>query len=214
MATITTTLDPVVYMTPFTGPTTLSRIGTSIARSELRYYVNSGDWPAPGASNNKKLKIEIDLPKDYAYLCTDVSLQVRGDPTVYANNQGDIAFNSDPGTAGTAPDYRTLVADFWTGSSPGAQSTAITTSAAQVRYEAAIVSKDSVNLESRKNYVPKSLPSYLLFPFTDTRYQSEVNVALEDGTSNSVAYTIFYFARFIQYDISQVYNWAPNSPVR
>ena len=210
MATVATTLEPEAHSQPFTRPPDSLTRGTSIARGELRYYVNSGTWTAPGAGNDKRLNIDMSLPKDFAYLCTDMSLQIRNSYYyLTANNLADIEFNADPGTAGTAPDYRTLRADNWSGSN------AFDADGSDYLLRDVNTIKTSAGTDgnTRKNYVPTSLPSYLLFPFTDTRYQSTVSIQLEDITPNSPAYTVYFFVRFVQYDISQVYNWAPNSPV-
>ena len=210
MATISTTLDPEAHTQPFTRPPDLATRGTTIARGELRYYVNSGAWGAPGAGNDKRLNIDMSLPKDFAYLCTDMSLQVRS-ASYYmsANQQADIEFNADPGVSGTAPDYRTLKADNWTGSNAFAAVGADY----NLQYANTIKQSAGTSGSSRKNYVPISLPTYLMFPFTDTRYQSTVSIQLDDIGVNTGAYSVFFFVRFVQYDISQVYNWAPNSPV-
>jgi len=216
MASVLTTITPKLFKVPFTGPPDIARRGSTIARAELLFTVNSGDWPAPGTGNDKRLDIDLDLPKDFAYLCTDLSLMIEGASGgfVYANNHGDIQFNSDPSTNGSAPDYRLLKSEFWSGTDPGYTGPTTTVANSIVRNESQIIGTDaSDTLTTRKIYAPQSLPGYLLFPYTDTRYQSTVKVKLESVLDADGANSFFFFARFVQYDIAQAYNWAPGSPV-
>jgi len=216
MALITTEITPKLFKVPFTGPPDVARRGTTVARAECIYSTNSGSWPAAGAGNDKRLDIDMQLPVNFAYLCTDMSLQVRspsGD-LVYANNHGSVAFKPDPSTGGISPDYRLLKSEFWSGSSVGYQAYDVTTAAAQVLVESNTISTDATDaVTSSKIYKVDDLPTYLLFPYTDTRYQSSVTATLESVLENSSANSVFFFARFVQYDISQAYDWAPNSPV-
>ena len=216
MALITTEITPTLFKVPFTGPPDVARRGTTIARAECIYSTNSGSWPAAGVGNDKRLDIDMQLPVNFAYLCTDLSLQIRspaGD-LVYANNHGSVEFKPDPSTAGIAPDYRLLKSEFWSGSTIGYQGWNTTISAAYVASESNIVTTDaSDDLGAYKNYGVDRLPTYLLFPYTDTKYQSSVTATINSPLDGDGAYSIYFFCRFVQYDISQAYDWAPNSPV-
>lgn len=215
MALVTTTLTPKVFKVPFTGPGEQQRQGSRAARAEIYFSINSGAWAAAGAGNDRSLVIPLSLPKDFAYLCTDVSLQVRTASTyTYASNAAVLTFTPDPSTNGFAPYYTNMVSPMWTGATPAVQAATTTISAAQIRNENQIIIKDAVDpVQTSKTYTPEKLPSFLLFPYTDTRYQSNADVTLGDVLESGNVASIFFLARFVQYDISQAYSWAPNSPV-
>ncbi|AXH79368.1 MAG: hypothetical protein [Circular genetic element sp.] len=214
MALVTTTLTPKLFKVPFTGPGELQRRGGAAARAELYFSINSGAWPAATAGNDRKLEIPMALPKDFAYLCTDASLQLRTAANyTYANNQAEMEFVPDPSTNGFAPYYCNLIAEYWSGSSVGG-TPGITSGNSLVSAESNNVEGDPADpIKSTKTYGAKNLPGFLLFPYTDTRYQSNVKCSVSDTVDTGYAATAFFLARFVQYDISQAYNWAPNSPI-
>lgn len=185
MATVTTTLLPIVSTFPFTGYVEPNL--TPAARGEVLAVLKDGTWTASGAGDNQRLIIRVNLPNNFAYVVTDVQLEIKGSVGLVYNvdlqgalnlyNAGSVANRTlDVPIGLTCPgDYALNLAD-------------------QVA-----------------TYRPLNLYKGIVIPaFND-------NVRLEcqfyNTTANDQQYDVDFVARFLQFDINQVHALAVNTAI-
>ena len=214
MALVITTITPAVWYQPFVGPPQLQRQQSGVARAELVYYINGGSWPAPGANNDKQLDTTITLPKSYGYVLTDMTAQIT-DSAGYCSAQNNALVQVLPDDAATGP------GSFWTylqapvfnpPVSYGAGQTTLNSAASW--YDSNMVVKDAPDtLLSKKVYNLNDKPTFLIYPWKNVQETSSVTSSFFDNVDNSLAYTIQYQARFLQFDVQQGYDYVLQSPV-
>ena len=78
MAITTTTANLTRQYNAFTGLSAVERSQSGIARAEVVYFVTNDSWPGPTAGNQRTYTSGVvDLPKDFGYVLTDCSIDVR-----------------------------------------------------------------------------------------------------------------------------------------
>jgi len=213
MALITTTGSLNRQYNPYTGLSATERSQSGIARAEVVYYNVNDSWPAPGAGNNRVYQTGlIDLPKDFGYVLTDVSvkLSLNNNPNLNANANSTMLLL--PGgllgpqinlNVPSLPDRQDENAITAIGSLP----------ARNYNVTFPVGSSDSVLIY---NLLDK--PTTLLYPFGSQSYTSTPNPASQfnwqvgEQIVNGNAYDVSVYIRFLQYDIDQSYNYVIQSP--
>ncbi len=208
MAVITTSVTPEIRHTQFTGLSETERERSAIARGETIHFSN-GIWAAAGAGNNRGLIFTIDLDKNFAYVLTDLSC------VFLAAANGNIAAEASalvefaiPSQNGTEYIYVPMTAP------AGRQDSSATTPVGDMPARAYNTLYPTGTDVGSMCFNLDRPPNYLFYPW----YQ--------DGTNNVSCLTMFgeqvanytsmsyrFAARFLQYDITQAYNYPLNSPV-
>lgn len=209
MAIILTSATPEERYTPFTGLTQSLRENSGIARAEVVYSIYQGSWANPGAGNIRNLAINITLDNNYAYVLTDINTKFYSGSTQYLESTGVCDIQLTPGSTANEIVSTQLISD------PSRQDSAATaigsiTAAAYNDFYPAGPSGIAVNRVFR---LAEPKPSYLIYPFQNPKVNSIVNVRFAEPNNSFQDITYNFVCRFLQYDISQGYHWAINTPV-
>lgn len=208
MGLVTTSVTPEVRLTPFTGLSETVRERSGIARAEV-VYSSYGVWAATGAGDNRGLIFSWDLDPDYGYVLMDCSAGfLASAELVYMDNNAfmEIGTNTGPGSTQKERQYYGLQA--YPSRQDQAGSTAIGSMQANkfnTQYPAGTdVGASIFNMPVK--------PTGLLYPFPGV---SNIEVAVVFGEyiveQPSMGYR--FYCRFLQYDVTQGYNYAVNSPI-
>jgi len=211
MATIHTVLSTDARHTPFTGGTDAQRLAQGAARGETRFVTDaSASWAAPGAGNNRSLAVTVTLDRDFAWVLTDLSaifILLNAGDTI---TMDAVAFTEIklPVPGGYEYYYNSLV------SNPSRQDTPISTAIGSIRADHYNTQYPILDVGSpgAMTFTPTSLPRYMLYPFDKTNNTINVTSVFSEGPDNQPAMTVRFSARFLQFDISQVYDWKVQSP--
>lgn len=210
MAIVHTVLNPLPRHTPFTGGTDEDRLLRGAARGVTSYFESTAsNWPATGAGDERSLSLSISLDRDYAYVMTDCSASFikLHDSTI---KMGASAFMeiSIPVPGGRDYAYAPMV------SYPDRQDTSGTTAIGSIsanHYNAQWPIID-VATPSIMVFQAEDIPKYMLYPFDQTNNTVNINCVFSEGVQQQSALTCRFAARFVQYDISQAYDWRVQSP--
>jgi hypothetical protein len=211
MATIHTILPTESRHTPFTGGTDARRLAQGAARAETRFTTAAAaSWPNAGAGNNRSLAVTVELNRDYAWVLTDMS-------AIFIQSGGGDAMAMDavafteitlPVPGGSEYYYVPLV------SNPSRQDTTGATALGSIRsdhYNAQYPILD-VGSPAAMTFTPVFIPKYMLYPFDNSNNEIDLTTVFSEAESNKAALTVRFSARFLQYDITQAYDWRVQSP--
>ncbi len=209
MALVTTTVSPEVRITPFTGLSETRRERSGIARAEV-VYSTYGLWPATAAGDNRSISFSWTLDPDYGYILMDSNAAFikSSNDRIYMEATGVMEITTDLGPGASQKEsqwypYRNLPAR-----ADEASSTAIgSVVAAEYNTVHPITGSNSVmtfNMDIK--------PTALLYPFPGVTSIDCVAMFGEQITEETVMAYRFY-TRFLQYDITQGYNYVVNSPL-
>jgi len=210
MAVIHTIISPTPTHTPFTGGSDQERLTRGAARGVTTYFDSTAsNWPATGAGDNRSLSISISLDRDYAYVMTDCSAAFLKINTSQ-NSMGAVGFMEIgiPVPGGTDYAYSPMISHADRQDSAG--STAISGIQARdynVQYPIIDASTPSIMV-----FQAEDIPRYMLYPFDNTNNTVDINCVFSEAAEQEAAQTVRFAARFIQYDISQAYDWRVQSP--
>jgi hypothetical protein len=205
MAVVTTTVNPVPRVTPFTGISEVEREKSGIARAEVIYSA-FGLWAAPGSGNSRGLIFSWDLDPDYGHVLMDCSalvlLSTGESVTMEASAWMEI--------------YQTLPTDserqyYQLVSHPSRQQPAGTTPIGDIpAYTYNTLYPSGTDVGSMA-FTMETKPTALLYPFPG---KSSISCSTVFGESylNGYQYAYRYYARFLQYDVAQGYNYVIQSP--
>lgn len=215
MALITTTGNLIRQYNAFTGLSATERSQSGIARAEVVYYNVNDTWASPGAGNSRLYQTgQISLPKDFGYVLTDlfvmVSRESGGD--VFTEMVGNVRMFPG-GTLG--PQINTILK-----ATPGLQDGVGNTNTGSIdadKYNT--IRPGIIGDDGSITYVladPK--PSMIIYPFNAAAYTTVSNPAsifewgIGEQVVNGGEYNVSSYARFLQYDIDQSYNYVIQSP--
>jgi len=184
MAIEATVLRPTVTVFPWQGLDDIRRDKSEIPRAEVRYFVNAGAITDSGVGDTQSVRIQCDLPKNFAYVLLDLNM------SMYSTAVAPIGFNNAIASIADANFSQFNIT--WGLEKMASQSLGA-------------LAFDTWNC-SRDN-----LPSVTLIPPSDGS-MIQLTVDLYNETTNQTGYAAYFFARFARYDISQAYHWAVNTP--
>ena len=207
MATVTTTVTPTVRLSPFTGISQVIRETSGIARAE-EVHSAYGTIDAAGAGDNRGLIFQWDLDPDYGYILMDCSAAFVSTGYITFEATGILQIGTDlgPGASQKERQYYQLVSH--SGRQDNSGTTAIGSIAAS-NYNTLIPAGTGSGVMAY-NLVDR--PTGLLYPFPGVS-QIECAALFGDQVDNEPSLAYRFYARFLQYDITQGYNYVVNSPV-
>ncbi len=211
MTTIHTVLNPGARHVPFTGGTDEQRLIQGAARGETRYFTSTAsNWPASGSGERRSLAISISLDRDFAWVLTDISavfLKLDAGDTIKMDAVAMLEIEL-PVPGGSEYVYSSLV------SAPSRQITAGTTAIGDIAADAYNTQWPILDTSSpaAMTFVGNDLPTYMLYPFDNTNNTVDISAVFSEAPTSQAVMTCRFAARFLQYDISQAYDWRVQSP--
>lgn len=188
MATVTTTITPSSSLFPFTGYEDAKAVGTPLARANLFFSARDSSVAATGVGDNQRLIIQMDLPRNFAYVLVDYNLAIKA----AAGNTYNMPLRAelvafDAVTAGN----RSFDAGIGL-NSPGVGNVG-----------------SNQEMATYGQTVPWSGVLFQNIPTETVRVQAD----MFNTTANDGAYTVDVVARFLQFDIEQINNLVVNSAI-
>ena len=207
MTVVVTTVTPELRLTPFTGVSETIRERSGIARAEAVYSAY-GTWDASGAGDNRALSFNFTLDPDYGYVLMDANaafIQYNEYNKQEAVGMMEITTDLGPGAAQKESQYYPYVNHPARQNSTG--DTAIgSVQALHYNSQFPVTGTNSVMIY---NLDPK--PTALLYPFPGVSSIDISSIFSEDPVQE-IAKAYRFYARFLQYDIVQGYNYVVQSP--
>ena len=206
MAVVTTTVNPVPRITPFTGLSTTLRERSGIARAEV-VYTATGQWESPGSGNQRGLIFSWTLDRDYGYVLMDCNavLLVSGD---YIDAEATAWMEIEQELPGGTDEKQYYQLEALPSRQQDNSSAAISLVTAE-NWNSLYPSGTDVGSMA---FNIKYKPTGLIYPFPGVSSMSCATVFGEQ-LANGAQYTYRYYCRFLQYDITQGYNYVVNSPL-
>ena len=210
MALITSFVNPELRYNPFTGIPELERQRSGIPRAEVIYSKRNANWDAAGAGNNRQLiaSCSLDTSSNFGYVLMDCFAAIRDNnplrlsavAQVNIYPGGDV-FNGDRivtylGSEGDRADSTgsTAIGDL-----------------AYRNYNSAFVDTSGNNFEMAYRLLePK--PTGIIYPYESPQASSLVTVVFGEEFINGNAHNYDFYMRFLQFDVSQSYNYVLNTP--
>lgn len=205
MTLITTTVTPEPRVQPFTGISEVARERSGIARAEVVYNAK-GTWDAAGTGNIRGLIFSWDLDPDYGYVLMDCSALFiySGSVVAMAGTAWMEITQQVPGT--DESQYYQLE------NLPARQNSSGNTDIGTIDandYNTLYPSGTNVGTMA---FNMKYKPTGLLFPFPQVSSMSCATI-FADPKTDGAQLSYRYYCRFLQYDITQGYNYVVNSPL-
>ena len=208
MALVTTTVSPDIRITPFTGLSETIRERSGIARAEV-VYSSYGLWPASGAGDNRSISYTFSLDPAYGYVLMDSSVAfivTAGGMMLSSAGALEITTDSGPGGSQKESQWYPYV------NRPGRQNFAGTTpigdiTAYDYNPQYPVTGSNAVMIFALD---PK--PTALLYPFPGVD-SIDFTAMFSERAYEQPQYAYRFYTRFLQYDITQGYNYVVNSPL-
>jgi len=210
MALITSFVNPELRYNPFTGIPELERQKSGIPRAEVIYSKRNATWNAPGAGNNRQLvaSMSLDTSSNYGYVLMDCFAAIRDTASLFVGARAQVSiypggdyFNGDRIVTSLVSDADR--ADGGTGTQIG--------SLTYRNYNSAFVDTSGNHFEMAFRLVePK--PTGIIYPYESPQASSLVTVVFGEDVVNQGDYQYDFYCRFLQFDVSQSYNYVPNTP--
>lgn len=209
MAIIRTAPTIKTRYTPFTGLSELERQQSGIARAEVVYHINDGTWASPGLGNQRFLDIAMSLDRDYGYVLTDCTAGFFDNDFIALEAVAEMEIQTTPGNVDNEIYYFALEA-------PATRmENTITTPIGDIpadeynsQFPRSLNSAEYVSM----TYQLREKPKFLIYPFANSNYPSTVSVRFSESANNGPELDYTFTCRFLQYDISQNYNYVIQSP--
>ncbi len=204
MSLVTTTVSPTVRITPFTGLSEVARERSGIARAEIVYSA-FGLWPATGAGDHRGIIFSWDLDNDYGHVLMDCSANfIESANHVEMEAAAWMEITTDL-TSDSERQYYPLV------NYPSRASDTPTQAIGDLPTENYNALYPSGTDAGSMAFIMNTKPTGLLWPFPGVGSISCATVFGDQAQQNpAIAYR--FFCRFLQYDITQGYNYVVNSP--
>ena len=210
MALVTSFVNPELRYNPFTGIPELERQKSGIPRAEVIYSKRNATWSAPGAGNNRQLvaSMSLDTSSNYGYVLMDCFASIRDGAALFVGAKAQVSiypggdyFNGDRIVTALVSDPDR--ADSSTGGQIG--------SLAYRNYNSSFTDTSGNNFEMNFRLVePK--PTGIIYPYESPQSSSLVTVVFGEEVVNGGDYSYDFYMRFLQFDVSQSYNYVPNTP--
>ena len=213
MAVETTTGAFIKQYNAFTGLSAQERSQSGIARAEIVYYNVNDSWPGAGAGNNRVYQTgTLDLPKDFGYVLTDVSVKVHRDNSNALYTNANSVITLFPGGS-LGPQLNVNVP-----SEPDRQDSVASTNIGDIQAFSYNQTYPFSSNDAAIFYNLTDKPTTLLYPFGSNTYTSTPNPATQfnwqvgEQIAAGPDYKVTSYIRFLQYDIDQSYNYVIQSP--
>ena len=207
MAVVSTLVTPELRLTPFTGVSEVQREKSGIARAEA-VYTSRGSWPATGVGDNRSISFIWDLDPAYGYVLMDCSCIFLLTATNLMNATGFMEIGTDLGPGATQKEAQYYQLISYPARQDGTGSTAVGTIGAQ--HFNSMYPLVTATGGMAFNMVDR--PTALLFPFPGVN-SIEISTVFGEQPTNQILQSYRFYARFLQYDIVQGYNYVVNSPI-
>ena len=195
MAIVTETIEPKVKLFPLEIEPQLRQQSSGFPRAIVDCVYSQAAWSAPGAGNEKAIKVNYRLPANFAYAFVGFT---------WAASQFSVAVNNWQSPWHVIyPDDATLTSDYWT--QPPVAGDLLTqievnpsTNAWKTFSSSQDTNLDSIIFTPKRNPVPGKA------------FGPEVVGWIYNTTTNVGPGDVFYRARYLQYDISQAFAFPVN----
>jgi hypothetical protein len=207
MAVVATLVTPHQRLTPFTGLPQVARERSGIARAEA-VYSSYGTWDSTGAGDSRSINFTFDLDPDYGYVLMDANaafFQTDSSPGMEAVGFMEIGTDLGPGATEKERQY------YQYNSEPSRQSYAGVTPIGDIPAYLYNVQYPCVTSTGGILFGMPIKPTGLLYPFPGVS-SIEVSNVFSEAEVQQPAYAYRFFCRFLQYDITQGYHYAVQSP--
>lgn len=208
MSLVTTTVAPEIRVTPFTGISEIQRERSGIARAEVVYSA-MGTWPDPGAGNTGSISFLFNLDTAYGYALMDCNAAfIKESDYVLLEATGVMEINTSTGPGGTQQESQWYQFENYPSRQNNVGTTAIgTIGASNYNTLFPITGNNGIMV-----YTLKEKPTSILYPFPGVDAMSSTSMfATQKEIFGGCAYR--FFCRFLQYDVTQGYNYVVNSPI-
>lgn len=209
MAKIISFVNPEVRYNPFTGIPELERQKSGIPRAEVIFSKRDATWSGPGAGNNRQLlaAMNLDTSSNFGYVLMDcfAGFYDGTHMNMAATAAVDIFPGGDVFSGDRIPTQMQSEGD----RSDSAASTAIG-DIQYPRYNSAFADTTQSHCMIFRLVEPK--PTGIIYPYEAPGASSLVNVTFGEEILNGADYKYDFYCRFLQYDVSQAYNYVPNTP--
>ena len=207
MALVTTTVTPTERITPFTGISEVQRERSGIARAEVVYSAY-GLWPATGVGDNRSIAFSLSLNPDYGFVLMESNaafIVSADDIKMEATGALEITTDLGPGASQKESQWYPYV------NNPARQDNAGNTHVGDIDAHDwntmfPITGSNGIMVF---NLQPK--PTALLYPFPGVN-TIDVTAMFGERPTQEVAAAYRFYMRFLQYDITQGYNYPVQSP--
>lgn len=187
MATVTTTITPDQEYFPFEGMPDSQRERSAIPMREVRLFKNGDTIPLTGAGDNQSVYFTSSLDRGYAYALVDIFISINC-AVGATNNWDDVAIG--------------YFADATTGSNR----------TKQIQFPLKTPGVASQEDAQFQCYYPPKIPQLIMIPAIPSELPI-LTVGTYNATANDVVATTQFFARFLQYSISQAHHFALSTPL-
>ena len=207
MALVTTTVTPEVRVTPFTGISETVRERSGIARAEVVYSAY-GNWPATGVGDNRSISFLFNLNPNYGYVmmdCNAVFIKASAHMAMEATGVMEIATSTGPGATQNESQWYQFE------NLPARQDASGSTEMKDLQADDYNSIFPITGGNSAMAFTLVNKPTALLYPFPGIDDLTVVSMFGESATARIIMAYRFY-CRFLEYDITQGYNYVVNSP--
>lgn len=187
MATTTTTLTLASSRVAYIG-VGVADGNNPIPRAELNFISYGGVVTAAAAGEDQLLSVVMSLPASYAYVLAHCSMWMFDAET------GDMA---DWDTA-----FNALLTNVTSGTAPGSWISGI-------RFSSDALWSRSAVLKGR-TYVGTELPQKIIIP--NVAGNARMVCDLRNLTVDGGPMTLYFLAKFLEFDLNQATHWAVNTP--
>lgn len=196
MAIVTETIEPRVKVFPLVIEPQIRQQTSAFPRAVVDAVYTQAGWSAPGAGNEKAIKVNYRLPANFAYAFAGFS---------WAASQNAVTVNTWQAPWHVIyPDDQTIATEYW--SQPPVAGDLLlqyeiesgATNAWKTFSSSADTNLDSIIFTERRDPVPGKA------------FGPEVVGYIYNTTTNVAPGDTFYRARYLQYDISQAYAYPVN----
>lgn len=215
MAIVTTTAALTRQYNAFTGLSAQERSQSGIARAEVVYFVTNDSWPAATGGNNRSYTSGvIDLPKDFGYVVTDCSIDVRT-ATITDKVELEAVGGFELRIGGTfGPIHHVPLINY----ASRAKDTHNTPIGDIPSDEYNAVYPSIHGEKAQMTFILRNKPTEIIYPFGSQTYTSTPNpasqfrFAVTEQNTSAAELEVTCYLRFLQYDIDQSYNYVIQSP--
>ncbi len=206
MALVTTTVSPTVRITPFTGLSESVRERSGIARAEVVYSAY-GTWPSTGVGDSRSISFLYTFSPNHGYVLMDANAAfIINADYMDMDATGVMEIETSLGTGDLESAWyqyeNTAARQDGSGNTDiGSVDANSYNSLYPVTGSNAVMAFTMVNK-----------PTGMLYPFPGVDDITSVSMFAE-RVANQPAMAYRFYARYLQYDITQGYNYVVNSPV-
>lgn len=209
MATIVSFINPEERYNPFTGIPELERQRSGIPRAEVIFSKRNDDWAAAGAGNNRQLvaSMSLDTASNFGYVLMDCFARFRDDGQIRMSAVASV--NIYPGGDYFNGDVITtnLV------SNPDRTNAQNATAIGSIEYKEYNTGFVDTGLGYAMNFkLAEPKPTGIIYPYESPGSSSLVEIVFGEEFQNAGALKYDFYCRFLQFDVSQSYNYVVNTP--